>query len=81
MPTNYLADMFRMAESRKCTISLSFDWQSFKIEARRGELSNSRYFNPRDLNDGDFILRLASRAITELDYKEKQLKEKEKKDD
>ena len=83
MPTSLITDIFRMAENHDVTIAFSYskEWHSFKIEIRRGDLLHARYFNPRDVRDEGFIVNLIRLMITEIDRKEKELKEKERKDE
>ena len=83
MPTSLITDIFRIAENHDVTISFSYAkaWRSFKIEIRRGDLFHARYFNCRDVGDEMFLLNLVRLMINEIDRKEKQLKEKERKDD
>lgn len=83
MPTSLITDIFRMAEDHDVTIGFSYskEWHSFKIEIRRGGLLHARHFNPRDVRNETFIVDLVRLMINEIDRKEKELKEKEKKDD
>lgn len=83
MPTSLITDIFRMTENHDVTIGFSYsqEWHSFKIEIRRGDLLHARYFNARDVWNETFIVDLVRLMINEIDRKEKELKEKEKKDE